>query len=554
MKLSRHLHIIVFSLFIFCGRNYSQDSLPRYWISFTDKINTPYSVERPLDFLSQRAINRRIRQHIPITVEDLPVDPAYTDSLSKLGLQVINVSKWFNGTLVATNDDALIDSIDHLGFVDGQPILVRPVITDKTPVSKISREKNSTSLLTSPYGYSSSQIEMLHGDYFHRQGIEGEGMLIAILDAGFENANSVSSLAHIWQDNRLLATKDFVKDSFDIFNSHLHGTLVFSIIAGIEEGILYGSAPAAEFALIRTEDGGSEYLIEEYNWLCGAEYADSLGADIINSSLGYALFDDSLQNHTYADLDGKTNPVSIAAHTAASKGIVVVASAGNEGNKAWHHIISPADAENIITVGAVDSLGIITPFSSRGPSSDQRIKPDVCSQGLFTVGQYPNGSFHYTAGTSCSAPLISGMAACLWQSNPSANYLDIIKALQKAGDQYFNPDSLYGYGIPDLTKSDRMLANSLGDSLIDLPTISLFPNPAHSSFYLNLYQQKESVTQLITISIFDIQGRLCYQENRTIESDNFILYFSDMQKISKGLNMVRINLSGKSLILPLIKI
>ncbi len=554
MRFNKCFPGFILVLFFSMLKIYCQDNLPRYWISFSDKVNTPFSIAQPEEFLSERAIDRRIRQNITITEQDLPVDPLYVDSLSRLGLQVINVSKWFNGALIATSNTELIDSIQKLVFIHGPAILVKPSIAYKSGISHVNADKFSVVQLSVPYGYSSSQIEMLHGEYFHQQEIEGEGILIAILDAGFDNADNISSLAHIWQEDKLITTKDFVKDDLNIFNSHSHGTLVFSIIAGIQENILYGSAPDAEFALIRTEDGNSEYLIEEYNWVCGAEFADSLGADIINSSLGYSLFDDARQNHSYNDLDGVTTPISVAANLAAAKGIVVVASAGNSGNDPWYRITAPADANNIITVGAVDSLGIITDFSSRGPSFDRRVKPDVCSQGLYTVGQYPDGSFVYAAGTSCSAPLITGMVACLWQVNRQADYLEVIDAFHKAGNQYFTPDSLYGYGIPDLTKSDQLLANTLVDSIGTVQTISIFPNPVHSYFYININQPEANGNQAITINIYDTLGRLCRRENRNIDSNNFILDFQDIQILNTGLYFLQVNLSGKTLALPFIKI
>jgi serine protease AprX len=552
-----HIGYLIFISLLFTihtGSLFAQNNCPRYWVSFTDKLNTPYSVDHPEAFLSERAIERRVKQNIPVTDEDLPVDPAYIDTLSGLGLQIINVSKWFNGALVATNDTELIEHIDEQPFIAGPALMVRPSIPVDMPPSMISMEKNAFAPVLVPYGYSTSQITMLHGEYMHNRGYRGEGMLIAILDAGFTNANRVSSLSHVWQENKIVATHDFVKDEYNLYNSHDHGTIVFSIIAGIKENFLYGSAPNAEFALVRTEEGAHEYLVEEYNWLCGAEFADSLGADIISSSLGYSEFDDLTQNHTYADLNGHTTPVSIAAGIAASKGIVVVTSAGNSGNDPWLHIIAPADADSILTIGAVDSLGIVTYFSSRGPSYDRRVKPDVCSQGLNTVGQFSDGSFIYCAGTSCSAPLISGMTACLWQANPGANHYDIVDAVRKAGDRYFMPDSLYGYGIPNLIKADYVLGHGMSDSSATLISFRLFPNPAHNNFYLVIGRPSQNDEQSVTITIFDTMGKMNRQITTKIAGSRFVLEIRSIDNLNTGLYMLQVFMSGRIYNMPFIKI
>ncbi len=530
-----------------------QDNRPRYWISFTDKVHTPYSMQHPEEFLSAKSIERRTQQNIAVMETDLPVDPSYIDSISSLGLRIVNTSKWLNGVLVSTDDSLLIDSIQYISFIKGPAQKVKPRMLYQEPDLPQRILKNDIAFLSAPYGYSSNQIEMLHGDYFHQQGIHGEGMLIAILDAGFDRANSISSLAHVWNDNRIISVKDFVKDELDIFDAHHHGTLVFSIIAGVYENILYGSAPGADFALIRTEDGSSEYLVEEYNWVCGAEFADSLGADIINSSLGYSLFNDSTQDHLWSEFDGNTTPVSRGAKIAASTGMVIVCSAGNAGDDPWYHILAPADADNIITVGAVDSLGVITGFSSRGPSYDGRIKPDICSQGSYTIGQMPNGSFVYAAGTSCSAPLISGMAACLWQSNPQAGYLDVIEAFHKAGDRYFSPDSLYGYGIPDLAKSNILLTNMVEDPS-GINTISLFPNPMRDRLYLEVNQPGETGNQLIIVEIYDSMGRLCKRISDTIANDNFVLEIPEAEHLNTGLFLLLVNISGTDHTLRFVKL
>ena len=518
---------------------YGQTQPVKYWIPFIDKSNNPFSIERPLEFLSYRALLRREKQSIAITVTDLPVNPFYIDSIKRMGFKIINSSKWLNGVVVSTDDTSLLEKIKKIDFVKQSIKQVSCYPNFQLQKQGIKQwEKNLEGF--PDYGNSENQITMLKGDYLHRQGYEGEGMLIAIEDAGFTNANNISSLQNIWISNRVVAMKDFVKDSLSILEAHSHGTLVFSIIAGILSQVMYGTATQANFALIRTEDGGSECIIEEYNWACGAEFADSLGADVINTSLGYSLFNNTSQNHTYMDMDGKTTPIAIAADIAASKGMLIVVSAGNEGANKWRRITTPADAINVLTVGAVDETGIITNFSSRGPSYDKRVKPDVCAQGLSTVAQSENGSIINVSGTSCSAPLITGLATCLWEANPQASNMEIMEAIRQGSSQFEHPDSLYGYGIANFLKSDRIL--KYGINPVDNLSVhfNLFPNPATDHFYLEVIRPENSANESITINFLDIVGKTLYSEKRNLNESYSILEFQDFQFFPTGIYTLQI--------------
>ena len=531
----------------------SQDELLKYWINFVDKENTPYSVDSPNEFLSERSIERRLRQNIAITEDDLPVDPQYINQLKVLGFDVINISKWFNGAIVASADSALMDTLENYSFIRSAPILVKPAFHDTGQV-KILRPKKTLSPYTLPYGYSSNQIKMLSGEYLHRNRYEGQGLLIVVQDAGFTNADDVSSLQHIWEENRIVASRDFVKDTLDLFASHHHGTFVFSIIGGIYENAIYGSATKANFALTRTEDGNSEYIIEEYNWVCGAEFADSLGADIINSSLGYSLFDDSLQNHSFNDMDGETTPISVGAKIAAAKGMVIVSSAGNAGDDPWFRILAPGDAKNIITVGAVDAQQTIADFSSRGPSYDRRVKPDVCAQGVETVAQSPAGKIAQCSGTSCSAPVVSGLVACLWQANPHASALQIIESIQQSSSQYENPDSLYGFGIPNFILADRYLNSIMPPPENNIITYNVFPNPARSYLYLEILRPLHSQDGMVLISYYNILGTIVKQEEREIIGAHAVLEFEDIDVLETGLYLLKIEFPGGVHTIPFMKI
>ncbi|MBR1889780.1 MAG: S8 family serine peptidase [Alloprevotella sp.] len=298
------------------------------------------------------------------------------------------------------------------------------------------------------YGKALNQIKLNRIDALHEQGYRGAGMTIAIIDGGFYNADIIPMLKHV----KVLGTKDFAEAGANVYDQQEHGMMVLSCIATDNKGVLVGSAPEAEFYLLRSEDGASEQLVEEDNWCAAIEYADSVGADLVNTSLGYTAFDNKADNVQYWEQDGSTHLMSRSASMAASKGMVLCQSAGNEGDNQWKRIGVPADADNILTVGALRPDGTNTDFSSLGMSADGRVKPDVCAQGQNVALLSPNGSVTQANGTSFSSPLMCGMVACFWQAHPELNAFEVIYAVQKLGDRYDRPDNVYGYGTPDFSK------------------------------------------------------------------------------------------------------
>lgn len=517
---------------------FAQGDTNFYWLEFTDKDGTPYSIDRPEEFLSALAISRRQQQLIPIIDQDLPVNPIYVNKLNDLDLEVISISKWFNGVIISSANHTLIENLDVLPFVASPPVLIKPGIGEKS-TGYTNLDKYPEKEFINNYGLASVQLEMLNSVPLHSNGFNGQDVFIAILDAGFTNSDRISSLQHIWLDQRVLAIRDFVKDGKDIFNSHAHGTIIFSIIGGIEDQSFYGSAPLANYALVRTEDASTEYIIEEYNWIVGAEFADSLGVDIITSSLGYSLFDDPLQNHSYAEMDGKTTPITRAAEIAASKGIFIVSSAGNSGQNAWGKITAPADGETVMAVAAVDSAELIVGFSSRGPSYDQRIKPDVSAMGYKTIAQLPSGQFYYCSGTSCSAPLISGMAACLWQAFPKVTSKEILDAIRKSGSRYLMPDTAYGYGVPDFMSASLILEENENPEESDGTKLNAFPNPFSNYLYIEISIQEESLPKSCYIEFFDLFGRLILQDELIIENDYLIYKTEKLAFLPGGMYTIR---------------
>lgn len=363
-------------------------------------------------------------------------------------------------------------------------------------------------------------------------------MVIAILDGGFRNVNINRGFDTVRTNNQILGTWDFVRNQPVAYNEHAHGAQVMSIMAGNLPGELVGSAPKASYYLLITEDTGSELIIEEDNWVSGAEYADSAGADMINSSLGYSLFDDAGMNHTYVDMDGNTTRVTQAADIAASKGILVVCSAANEGNNPWHYITAPADADSILTVGSVDSTGVYSTFSSTGPTYDRRIKPNVTGQGSLTAIIGTDGNIYRGSGTSYSSPLMCGLTACLWQMNRSLPPMKIIEALQSSASQANKPDSLLGYGIPDFGKAMFLVQGMNPISLNDESLFRLYPNPTAGQLHVDFYSPDR---QEIQVDVISLTGKLIYSRKEEVgyTSVNTIV-INEFENLDDGMYIVRI--------------
>ena len=491
--------VIVILLFTALLINASgQGSTYKFWVQLKDKAGTAYTLENPGEFLSQRAIDRRLRYQIPIQENDLPVSQVYLDSLGDHDIEILYTTKWMNAVVVESADSNVADLLLSHSFVTHVDILYW------TPRYKSASDKFRESL-TDESLPSDNQIEMLNGQKLHEQGYQGEDMIIAVIDAGFNNADSLAGFFSLWENGQVLGLRNYVDPGADFFWSinGSHGTHVLSTMGGYLPGEFKGGAVRAGYWLIQTEDVLSEYRIEEANWLAGAELADSAGVDVINSSLGYSDgFTESRQNYTYADMDGKTALVTRAATLAASKGMLVITSAGNSGNNGdpWQYIIAPSDGDSILGVGAVNADGIRAPFSSRGPSSDDRIKPDVAAQGVATVVIRSNGLVGTANGTSFSSPVLAGLATCLWQKHRDVPNYEIIQAIRRTASQYHAPDSLLGYGIPDLELADLLLSSSKSGA----ERLHVFPNPAtrYVSFWLPDTDESGDYYEII-----DITGR-----------------------------------------------
>ncbi|MFN8209976.1 MAG: S8 family serine peptidase [Bacteroidales bacterium] len=504
-----------------------------YRVSFTDKGSINLLTINPATLLSQRALSRRSKAGVPAPdILDIPVRKQYIDSVIARGYTLHCTSRWMNTALFKS-----IAELDPSALLD-LPFVASARIVKKPAGKKITADKfllNVSSYFQPPYD---NPVTMIKGNLLHDSGYDGTGVLVAVLDAGFYNADIISSVASLRDRNGIIATHDFVTLGTDVYSYHNHGTEVLSVLSGLTPGEISGSAPGADYCLFRTEDASSEYPVEEDFWAAGAELADSIGADIISSSLGYFNFDDSSMNYSYSAMNGHTTFVTRAAEAAASKGILVVNSAGNERITAWQRIIAPSDGENVLAVGAVDGTMKISSFSSAGPSADGRVKPDISAQGVSVPVQFMESTFARANGTSFSCPLISGMCACLIQAFPKATAPDIISALQHSADRFNDPDSLYGYGIPDVNKAALLLLSEYPPS--PDREFLCYPNPVNGKFSIWFAEPPGS----IELNVYNISGMLVLKRSYPDFTEK-VLENEDLANLGQGLYILKIKTSGR---------
>ena len=470
VHVQRLLWVVVFSVMCINLAAQAEQKQYKFWVYFTDKKDTPYNIHKPAEFLSAKALQRRAHHGVAVTEQDLPVNPLYVNTLRQKGAVVYHTSKWFNtATIMADSTTAM--QLKTLAFVDSVEYLGKHVTRKRKPSDKGRDFDTQYFDAASHYGAGYRQIQMLNGHVLHGLGYRGEGMLVAVLDGGFTNVDIMPVYDSLRANDRLFVGHDFVDNDKYLYESSNHGSQVMSTMASNIPGFFVGSAPDATYICMKTEDVRSESYTEEANWIAAAEMADSMGVDVINSSLGYTTFNDKRMNYDHAKMNGKTAKVSRAADIAFSKGMIVVNSAGNEGNSKWYYIGAPADAENVLAVAATKSDGSKAPFSSFGPAGDGRIKPDVAAMGM---GIIVSGVYDYRLlagnGTSFASPLTAGMVTSLWQAFPERTNAEILEAVRFTARQADSPDEDLGYGIANFYQAFEYLNT---DAVI-LPEVGMY--------------------------------------------------------------------------------
>lgn len=553
--------ILILSVSLFLPKAQAQFS--KYIIVLKDKNNTTYSLNDPSAYLSAKAIARREKQNIAIDSSDLPVNAWYIDSIRHAGaVTVLNVSKWLNQVLIQTTDNAALHKINQFAFVkSAKGIAARKGfakederLTKTTPSKKINKIQGGYNYYN--YGNSYAQINIHEGEFLHNNNFRGEGMTIAVLDAGFYHYDTNPLFDSVRLNNQVSGTWDFVENKAGVTEENAHGMLCFSTIAANKPGAMVGTAPKAKFYLFRTEDDASEYPVEEQNWVAAAEMADSLGVDLITTSLGYTTFDAPSLDYTYADMDGKTTICAKGAQFAFKKGMFICASAGNSGSDPWHYIATPADGENVLAVGSTDANGTASAFSSYGPSADGRVKPDVVSVGSnpFVAGIDGNPINAYN-GTSLSNPNFAGLVACLWQAFPERTNAEILDAVRKSSSQYNKPDNKKGYGIPNMRLAYILLQNKrdedANERILGSEWFKAYPVPFISAFTVVINPQQTARASLV---LHNTAGQTVFVKYIDVQSGVYQrISFNNLSSLGSGIYWLTYNDGKNSKILRLVK-
>jgi subtilisin family serine protease len=553
----KKLLLFIFTITFFNSFSQVEDA----WVFLKDKPNKETFLASPLTMLSQRALDRRTKLVIPLDSKDVPIHESYYNQLKNDdNITVLGKSKWLNAVHIQGTETIVKELLNAYSFIESIEYANKSLnISGKSIGKKITpnhQNKFKEILTEFNYGDADNQIKMLKGDYLHEQGLTGEGQVIAIIDAGFPNVNTLSAFQRIRDNNQILGGYNFADRNSSFYTRNSHGTHVLSSIAGYVENEFVGTAPDAKFYLFISEIAETETVLEETLWVEAAERADSLGVDVINTSLGYTTYDNFNHSHTYADMDGKTTFISRGAEIGASRGLLLVNAVGNEGSSTWKYMGAPADAPSVISVGAVNSMGNIASFSSFGPTSDGRIKPEILGQGQNpALINYATGSVTTSSsGTSFSSPIMAGLIACLNQNEgfllksssktTTDNFNTYLKqAVYESADRFNSPTDQHGYGIPNFENALNLYMASTGsieDSV--LSNLSIYPNPVNASFEFS-----SDVSVDFKLQVYTILGK------KVLEKENLNSKFVDVSTLETGIYLLKIQKGNQQKVLKLIK-
>lgn len=514
------------------------------WIYLTDKPNVSAALANPITILTQKAIDRKQNHNIVIDVRDVPVSETYiADLKTQTGITFLAKSKWFNAVHIR-GTEVDITALTALAYVDTIDFANNGLDTSsRSEVVQVKTDiEDETTVFI--YGDTQNQVEMINVDNLHTADYTGEGITIAVMDSGFPNVDTMEAFQRLRGNGDLLNGYDFVNRNSDVYASTAssHGTRVLSDMAGYIQDQFVGTAPDASYYLFLTEETGSENPVEESYWVEAAERADSLGVDMINTSLGYRVFDNSNYNYTPEDMNGEVAFISKGASIAAEKGILVVVSAGNSGASTWQTVGAPADSPDVLSIGGVDGNGDYVAFSSQGGIGQIGYqKPDVVARAGAAYVVDENNNITQNNGTSFSAPILCGGIASLWQAIPDASSTEVMNYVRQSASQFTSPDDLLGYGIPDLDVA-RNIALSVDKSLIE--DFSFYPNPVKSElnieFPLNVNQ--------IELSIYNQLGQEIV--HRAVQDNSKMINVSDL---ASGIYLIKLSFENSSKTFKFIK-
>lgn len=542
-------------LFLFAITFFQAKAQEDAWLFLKDKPSAETYLKTPLLMLSQRALDRRNKLNIAVGLIDVPTENTYIETLKTTnGITVLGASKWLNAVHIQATQSDIENAKQNLSFIDYIEYANKSLNQAARKGKKIKQNhqnKFNNSMTDFTYGSTKNQIEMLKGDFLHGINLTAKNQIIAVIDAGFPNVNTLQAFQRLRDNNKILGGYDFVERSTNFYSGHNHGTNVLSTIGGYIENKFVGSAPDASFYLFRTENASVEVPLEETLWVEAAERADSLGVDVINTSLGYSTFDNPDYSYNYNDMNGKTTFISRGAEIAANRGILVVNSAGNSGTDSWKYVTAPADAASVITVGSVNSNGNISGFSSFGPTSDGRIKPEILAQGTASaIINHTDNSVSSASGTSFSAPIMAGLIACLndtgniifktlnkkHQAKQLNNRIQKLKqSIIESADKFNNPTDQHGYGIPNFETAYNSFLVSLSTENNSINDIEVYPNPVLNDLNITIDNLHLSETK---VSVYTILGKkiLTFENKKNI----------DVSSLKSGVYLLKIK-NGTSL-------